>query len=102
MRARRSTHIRERAASVAAALRAGGVQIEPGKAQLLDTRRNVVRGWLGIREALRAEGREGLAKEVEQYITRMPTPLTEREWFEQALREHARQPRRQVQLAITR
>jgi citrate lyase beta subunit len=37
MRAGRSTHIRGRAVSVGAALRAGNVQIEPGKAQLLDT-----------------------------------------------------------------
>jgi hypothetical protein len=62
MRAGRSTHIRGRAESVGAALRAGNIQIEPGKAQLLDTRRSVVRGWLGLRETLRADGRDELAR----------------------------------------
>lgn len=101
MRAGRSTHIRERAESVAAGLRAGGIQVEPAKAQMLDTRRRVVRRWLRIREALRADGREGLANEVERFLKRMPPPKTEREWLVQALLERARNPRQQTQLAVT-
>ncbi len=102
MRAGRSTHMRERVESVVAALRAGGTQVEPGKARMLDTRRSVVRGWLGVREELRVGGREGLANEVEGFIRGMPAPQTEREWIGQALLERARQPRRQMQLAVTR
>lgn len=102
MRAGRSTHIRERAESVAAGLRAGGIQVEPAKAQMVDTRRSVVRRWLGIRETLRADGREGLANEVERFLKRMPPPQTEREWLVQALLERARNPRQQTQLAVTR
>jgi hypothetical protein len=102
MRAGRSTHMQERVESVVAALRAGGIQIEPGKDQLLDTRRSVVRSWLGVRETLRADGREGLATEVERFIGGMPPPLTERDWLARALLEHVRQPKRQTQLVVTR
>lgn len=102
MRAGRSTHIRERAESVATALRAGGIQVEPGKAKIVETRRRVLRGWLGVRDSLRAGGREGLAKEVERFITRMPQPKTEREWLTLALLERARGLRRQMKLAVTR
>lgn len=102
MRAGRSTHIRERAKSVAAALRAGGIQIEAGKMQILDTRRRVVQEWLGVREALRAGGKDGLANTVERFIRGMPPPQTEREWFAQALMERAREPRRPPPLAATR
>lgn len=102
MRAGRSTHMRGRVESVGAALRAGSMQIEPGKAQILDTRRSVVRDWLGVRETLRADGREGLANEVERFLKGMPPPQTECEWLARALQERAREPRRQVQLAVTR
>jgi hypothetical protein len=101
MRAGRSTHIRERATSVAVALRAGAMQTEPSKAQMLNTRRSVLRGWLGVRETLRADGKEGLASELEQFLMRMPQPLTEREWLAQALLERARQPKRQTELSMT-
>jgi hypothetical protein len=87
MRAGRSTHMRRRAESVAAALSAGCLQVEPGKSRMLDTRRQVVRGWIGVQEALRAEGREGLASEVERFMAVMPQTRTEREWMAQALTE---------------
>jgi hypothetical protein len=102
MRAGRSTHMRERVVSVVAAMRAGGSQIEQGKAQMLDTRRSVVRGWLEVREALRANGRDGFANEVERFITGMPPPQTEREWIVMALQQPARDARRQPSLAATR
>jgi hypothetical protein len=102
MRAGRSTQMRERVKSVVASLRAGGIQSEPGKIQILDTRRIVVRGWLGIQETLRDGGKEGLAAEVERFIKRMPPPGTEREWLGQALQERAREQRRQSQPDLTR
>jgi hypothetical protein len=82
--------MRERAESVASALRAGNIQIEPGKAQLVETRRTVARGWFGTAEVLRADGRDGLALEVERYVQRMPPLRTEREWIAQALTRRAR------------
>jgi hypothetical protein len=102
MHAGRSTHMQERVKTVVATLRAGSSQVEPAKAQMLDTRRSVVRGWFGVRETLRANGREGLANEVERFMRGMPSPLTERDWIAQVLLEHVRQPLRETQLAMTR
>lgn len=102
MRAGRSTHMRERVNSVVASLRESGVQGEPGKTQILDTRRSVVRGWVSVRETLRAVGRERLANEVERFIRGMPPPKTEREWLMQALRERVLEASRQAQLVVTR
>ncbi|MEX0733359.1 MAG: hypothetical protein WD051_01870 [Steroidobacteraceae bacterium] len=102
MRAGRSTHMRARAESVAAALRAGNIPVEPGKRRLLDTRRDVIRHWFGIQEALRAEGREGLANEVERFVAGMPPSRTEREWIALALTERMPDLRQERSLALTR
>ena len=102
MRASRSTHMRERVKSVVAALRAGGTPVAPAKAQMLDTSRSVIRGWLSVRETLLADGREGLANEVERLIRGMPPPLTESEWLAAILRDHARESRRQMPPSIAR
>ena len=102
MRAGRSTHMRARVESVAAALHAGNMRVEPGKNRILDTRRDVIRHWLGVQKALRAEGREGLANEVERFVAGMPPPRTEREWMALALTEGMRDLRRQPLLAPTR
>jgi len=96
MRAGRSTHIRGRAESVAAALRTGNIQIEPGKTQLLETRRSVVRGWLTLTETLRADGRDALADDVGRFLKAMPPPQTEREWFAHALLDRAREARHRI------
>jgi hypothetical protein len=90
MRAGRSTHMRRRAESVAAALQAGGIQIEPAKAKLVETRRTVIRGWLGLGEALRGDGRDELARDIDRFVRAMPPPQTEREWIAQALGQQAR------------
>lgn len=102
MRAGRSTHMRARAESVAAVLHSGDTRVEPGKDRILDTRRDVIRHWLGVREALRAEGKEGLADEVERFVAGMPPPRTEREWMALALTERMGDLRRQPLLAPTR
>jgi len=102
MRAGRSTHMRARAESVAAALHAGDTRVEPGKNRILDTRRDVVRHWLRVQEALRAEGRAGLADEVERFVAAMPPPRTEREWMALALAEGMRNRRQERSLARTR
>jgi hypothetical protein len=102
MRAGRSTHMRARMESVGTELRAGGIHYEQDKMQALDTRRNVVRGWLGVREALRANNREGLANEVDRFLSGMPSPWTEREWFALALLEHVRDARRENRVSPTR
>jgi hypothetical protein len=102
MRAGWSTHMRARAESVAAALHAGNMRVEPGRKRILDTRRDVIRHWLGVQESLRGESREGLANEVERFIAAMPPPRTEREWMALALTEGMRDRRQERSLALTR
>jgi len=88
IRAGRSTHLQERAESVARAIRAGNTEVEPGRAGLVSTRREVIRGWLGLSESLRVDGREGLAQEVQQFLKNMTPPRTERESIAQNLVRH--------------
>ena len=102
MRAGRSTHMRGRVESVAAELRAGSLQVEPGKKRILETRRDVVGRWFGVRDALLAEGREGLANEVERFTAGMPPTRTEREWLALALTEQLRERGRQQPIAVGR
>jgi hypothetical protein len=75
---------------------AGGGAIEPDKVRLLETRREIERGWQGVLEQLQAQREERLAQSVARFVERMPPPRTEREaWAEQlherVHRERARQ-----------
>ncbi len=97
LRAGRSSHMRARAESVSAELGAGSLSVEPAKARILDARRRVVHGWLGVRDALRAEGDEQLARDAERFVRRMPPPQTEREQIAQALQEHLSTRRQEMQ-----
>jgi hypothetical protein len=102
MRAGRSTHWQGRVETVAEGLRAGRPPTESGGARLLDTRRAVIQGWLGLRDSLRADGREGQARDVERFLKGMPPPRTEREWIAQNLLLHARKGSDREREALTR
>lgn len=102
MRAGRSSHMRKRVDSAVASMRSGDRQAAPEMTRILNTRRNVVQGWVGAQEALRAEGREGIAMEVERFVKQMPPPRTEGEWLVQALQEHALDKQRRTHSAPTR
>jgi predicted RNA-binding protein YlqC (UPF0109 family) len=73
-----STHLRERAQMVSHDASRGGGQVELGNARLVGTQVNVRRGWSVVREALIRDRQSDLAAEVEQFIERMPSPITER------------------------
>jgi hypothetical protein len=75
----RSTHILERRASVAAELLAGGIRVEPGKANLLKTRQRIEQGWRAVSRALHGDGKKDLATEVNRFAQQLPPPQTERE-----------------------
>src|SRR2546423_473234 len=74
-----STHHRERAEAVARELAGGQIKTEPGKNRLLETRREVVRGWNAVADVLAAQGKAELALSVLRFVGRMPRPLTENE-----------------------
>ena len=56
-----------------------GSQPEPGKAQLLATRRHVEHGWYAVHDALEEEGHPEVARDVRRFLAQMQPPLTERE-----------------------
>jgi hypothetical protein len=93
-----STHIRARTEAVASGLLKGNLRIEPGKAKLMETRKEVERGWRATCEILLAEGQPELATQLKHFVSEMPSPRTEREWVAHHLRQRlpvspARDPR---------
>jgi predicted transcriptional regulator len=84
-------HTRTRAEAVAADLWKGNLRAEPGKAKLLETRREVERGWWAVSDILVAQGRPELAAEVRRFSAQMPPPWTDREAIAEELRGHPRE-----------
>jgi Relaxase/Mobilisation nuclease domain len=90
---RESTHWRQRASAVAHDPRMNGsVTPEPGKAQLLETRRQVVRGWSEIADDLVRQDEVQLAGAVRDFVKQMPPVVTEREWIRDRMLEQAKTP----------
>jgi relaxase-like protein len=90
-RRRDSTHWRQRTAAVAREMTPGGeIRPEPGKAQLLETRFRVVRGWNGVADDLARQGQAELALAVRRFVTQLPAVRTEREWIRDRILEQAR------------
>jgi hypothetical protein len=85
-----STHWRERAELVAAEMRRGELRPETGKARLLETRRQIIRGWSEIADDLIVQNQGQLAIAVRQFTRNLPPVSTEREWIRDRLLEQAR------------
>lgn len=88
-----STHMRERAESVARDLSQGGVPVEPGKRKLVETHEAVRGAWWAVSEILVRDKQPDLAAQVRRFAEQMPPPLTEREWLAVKLVERVRLPR---------
>jgi hypothetical protein len=58
----------------------GGFQVDLGKSKLIETRREIERGWQAISNYLSETQQVGLAAQVRAFLSQMPPPLTEREW----------------------
>lgn len=86
---------RARAAEVGRELLQGGLGTEPGKETLVETRKAVERGWWEASKMLYAQGQQGLAKEVQQFVGRMQAARTDREMIADRLRtQHRGEPAR--------
>ena len=86
-----STHWRQRTAAVAREMKPDGeIKPEPGKAELLETRYRIVRGWNAIADDLARQGQADLAQEVRRFVTQLPPVRTEREWIRDRLLEQAK------------
>jgi Relaxase/Mobilisation nuclease domain len=88
-----------RAEEVGRDLLKGGLRVEKGKPRLLETRKEVERGWFAVGDILMAEGREELAKRVWRFAAEMPPPMTERELIAAELLRRIRTARTRDQLA---
>jgi hypothetical protein len=75
----KSTFMRRKAEFVANDLQRGGLRAEAGKAKLLATRERVVQEWNATAANLRDQGEPQLAREVENFIHRMPNATTANE-----------------------
>lgn len=60
---------------------------------MLETRKAVVAGWLGVATLLDRQGETALAAEVRQFVKSMPPVLTDRERLAAELVRHARAKR---------
>jgi hypothetical protein len=84
-----STHMRNRAERVAKELLTGDWWIDPGKAILSNTRKEIDRGWRLVSELLDSQGHSELADGVRRFSSNMGRPLTDREQMAAELIERA-------------
>jgi len=90
-RRRDSTHWRQRTEAVARAMTPDGeIRPEPAKAQLLETRGQVIHGWDAVADDLLRQGQAELAFAVRGFVKQLPAVRTEREWIRDRLLEQAR------------
>ncbi len=94
-----STFVRAKVEAVARALQAGRLAPDPGRATLEATRDAVQRGWQATAAALRAQGDEALAREVEAFAAAMPPVRTDQERIAAGLRAQVRGLRRSAPAA---
>jgi hypothetical protein len=85
-----STHTRARVEAVTAELLNGNRLIEPGKATIMATRKEVERGWRATSDILFAQGHSELAVEVKRFVNQMPPPRTEKEQIVEEIYKRAR------------
>jgi hypothetical protein len=76
-----SSYVRERAWSAALEERREVVRPEAGHVSLMQTRRDVQRGWHAIADLLDERGDQASAVEVRRFIQHLPTVRTDREWI---------------------
>ena len=74
--------------SVAAELLKGGLKAETGKSTLIQTRKNLHRGWQAVSEILARERQPELAVDVRRFADQMAPPHSEREWISAQLLGH--------------
>ncbi len=76
---RRSYAFREEVQSIARELSATGTIRDPKRPQLIETRKALVAGWLGLARTLEAQGERQLAVDVREFARTLPPVRTDRE-----------------------
>lgn len=88
-----SSHMRDRVQMLATELSNGNIRVEPGKSKLVDTRKEVERGWQALTGILVRDRHDELANQVIRFVDQMPPPRTEKELLATELLERSRDPR---------
>jgi hypothetical protein len=91
-----STYLRAQAEAVAAELLKANSHVEPGKRTLVETRRTIESGWRTLADNLAKVGHRDLARDVQQFVERMPPPRTEKELIAARLLERTRAREQEV------
>jgi hypothetical protein len=97
-----STYVRAQAEAVAAELLRGNTRVEPGKRNLVETRKAIEDGWRSIASQLARDERHDLAGDVQRFIDHMPPPKTENEHLAAALLHRTRESRLSNRVPPTR
>lgn len=71
----------------------GKLTAESGKETLIETRKQVERGWREVAEILAAQGRRDLAAEVRRFVGEMPPSRSDREMIAEGIYRHLREER---------
>ena len=87
-----SSHMATRVSDVVRELKAGSLD-QSVNARLQQTRLEIVRGWLAVRDLLAADGNHQLAEQVSRFVRQMPPPRTEKQWLAADVIERARELR---------
>ncbi len=74
-----STHSRARCETVASELLKGNLRVEPGMSKLMETRREVERGWRAATDLLITQNEPELAAHVRRFVAQMAPATTEKE-----------------------
>jgi relaxase-like protein len=85
-----STYVQAQAEAIAAELLKGNTCVEPGKRTLVETRRQIENSWRALADSLAKDGHQNLARDVQQFVERMPPPRTEKELIVARLLERTR------------
>lgn len=109
-RRRSSYAFREEVQSIARELSATGTVRDPKRPQLVETRKALVAGWLGLAKTLEAQGERQLAADVREFARTLPPVRTDRERlaedFVRFLKEQRTAerppPRRDPEIELTR
>jgi hypothetical protein len=80
-----STYVRAQAEAVAYELLGGRIVVEPGRKDLVETRRQVVAAWRNVGDILIRQGEARLATEVQQFVDAMSPARTDKERIADAL-----------------
>jgi hypothetical protein len=66
-------------------VRSGRGESEPGRSTLIETRRQVERGWYAVHDLLERDGHTETARDVRRFVAQMRPARTEREQIVEAL-----------------